>query len=61
MVLKMLGDGGEGRKQYSLALEMFWRVIRRAELREPAMAALAANLWLLAQKLQDSNNKFAVS
>ncbi|KAM3963392.1 VPS35 endosomal protein-sorting factor-like [Aphomia sociella] len=59
IVLKMLGDNKETKKQYNLALELFWRVIRRGDLVQTPMSSLAANLWLLSQKLQDSNNKFA--
>lgn len=60
VVLKALGDEKETKKQYNLALELFWRIIRRGDLREGSMASLAANLWVLSQKLQDSNDKFAV-
>ncbi|KAJ2952745.1 hypothetical protein O0L34_g7101 [Tuta absoluta] len=59
VVLKLLGDGKETKKQYNLALELFWRVIRRADLEKTPMLSLAANLWMLAQKIQDSNNKMA--
>lgn len=61
VVLKLLGDNKETKKQYNLALEVFWRVIRRGDLSDPSMSSLAANLWMLSQKLQDNNNKFAVS
>ncbi|KAJ0180533.1 hypothetical protein K1T71_003937 [Dendrolimus kikuchii] len=59
VVLKTLGDNKETKKQYNLALELFWRVIRRGDLQERLMFSLAANLWMLSQKLQDSNNKIA--
>ncbi|XP_068629579.1 VPS35 endosomal protein-sorting factor-like isoform X2 [Battus philenor] len=59
VVLKCLGDNKETKKQYNLALELFWRVIRRGDLREASMSNLAVNLWLLSQKLHDSNNKYA--
>ncbi|XP_052757569.1 VPS35 endosomal protein-sorting factor-like isoform X2 [Galleria mellonella] len=59
VVLKMLGDVKETKKQYNLALELFWRVIRRGDLLQGPMLSLAANLWMLSQKLQDSNNKLA--
>lgn len=59
VVLKMLGDNKETKKQYNLALELFWRVVRRGEVSDPAMSSLAANLWMLAHKLQDCN-KYAV-
>ncbi|XP_013146011.1 PREDICTED: UPF0505 protein C16orf62 homolog [Papilio polytes] len=60
VVLKMLGDNKETKKQYNLALELFWRVVRRGEVSDPAMSSLAANLWMLAHKLQDCN-KYAKS
>ncbi|CAG4981001.1 unnamed protein product [Parnassius apollo] len=59
VVLKLLGDNKDTKKQYNLSLELFWRVTRRGDLNEPSMSSLAANLWMLSQKLQDSNNKFA--
>lgn len=59
IVLKALGDNKETKKQYSLLMELFWRVVRRGDLRERAMSSLAANLWMLSQKIQDSNNKLA--
>ncbi|XP_047021695.1 VPS35 endosomal protein-sorting factor-like isoform X1 [Helicoverpa zea] len=61
VVLKLLGDNKESKKQYNLALELFWRVVRRGELTERPMLNLAANLWMLAQKTQDSNNKLGKS
>ncbi|CAG9783747.1 unnamed protein product [Diatraea saccharalis] len=61
VVLKMLGDAKETKKQYNLALELFWRVVRRGDLSKAPMLSLAANLWILSQKLQDSNNKMAIS
>lgn len=61
IVLKALGDTKETKKQYNLALELFWRVIRKSELKTRPMMSLATNLWLLSQKLQDSNNKTSVS
>ncbi|XP_026745643.1 UPF0505 protein C16orf62 isoform X2 [Trichoplusia ni] len=59
VVLKALGDNKETKKQYNLALELFWRVVRRGDLQQRPMMSLAANLWMLAQKVQDSNNKLA--
>ncbi|RVE48169.1 hypothetical protein evm_007229 [Chilo suppressalis] len=61
LVLKLLGDAKETKKQYNLALELFWRVVRRGDLSKPPMLSLAANLWILSQNLQDSNNKIAKS
>lgn len=61
VVLKMLGDNRETKKQYNLSLELFWRVVRRGELKERPMLSLAANLWMLSQKTQDSNNKLGKS
>ncbi|CAB3224558.1 unnamed protein product [Arctia plantaginis] len=59
VVLKALGDNKETKKQYNLALELFWRVVRRGDLKARPMMSLAGNLWMLSQKIQDSNNKFA--
>lgn len=61
VVLKALGDVKETKKQYNLALELFWRIIKRSDLKESSMATLAVNLWGLSQKNQDSSNNFAVS
>ncbi|CAH2086468.1 unnamed protein product [Euphydryas editha] len=59
VVLKALGDVKETKKQYNLALELFWRIIKRSDLKESSMTSLAVNLWVLSQKMQDSNNNFA--
>jgi hypothetical protein len=61
VVLKLLGDAKENKKQYSLALELFWRVVRLGDLKKAPMMSLAVNLWMLSQKIQDSNNKLPVS
>lgn len=61
VVLKALGDNKETKKQYNLTLELFWRVIRRADLEQHSMLTLAANLWMLSKKIQDPNNKLAKS
>ncbi|XP_073943987.1 VPS35 endosomal protein-sorting factor-like isoform X2 [Choristoneura fumiferana] len=61
VVLKALADSKETRKQYELALELFWRVIRRGDLEDNSMANLAANLWMLSRKLQDSNQRVSIS
>ncbi|CAK1552041.1 unnamed protein product [Leptosia nina] len=61
VVLKFLSDAKEAKKQYNLALELFWRIVRRGDLEQPSMSSLASNLWMLSQKLQDSNTKFAKS
>lgn len=60
-MLKALGDVKETKKQYNLALELFWRIIKRSDLKESSMTTLAVNLWGLSQKIQDSSNNFAVS
>lgn len=60
VVLKSLGDAKETKKQYNLCLELLWRIIKRGDLQEASMASLGANLWVLSQKIQDSNNKYAV-
>ncbi|KAJ8722710.1 hypothetical protein PYW07_003890 [Mythimna separata] len=59
VVLKMLGDNKETKKQFHLSLELFWRVVRRADMFERPMKSLAANLWMLSQKTQDSNNRLS--
>ncbi|XP_063531127.1 VPS35 endosomal protein-sorting factor-like isoform X2 [Cydia strobilella] len=61
VVLKALGDAKETRKQHDLALEVFWRVVRRGDLDNSSMANLAANLWMLSQKLQDTNQRLSKS
>lgn len=61
VVLKALGDAKETRKQHDLALEVFWRVVQRGDLDNSSMANLAANLWMLSRKLQDSNQRLSNS
>ncbi|XP_063359419.1 VPS35 endosomal protein-sorting factor-like isoform X1 [Cydia amplana] len=61
VVLKALGDAKETRKQHDLALEVFWRVVRRGDLDNSSMANLAANLWMLSQKLQDTSQRLPKS
>ncbi|XP_022114343.2 VPS35 endosomal protein-sorting factor-like isoform X1 [Pieris rapae] len=61
VVLKALSDAKETKKQYSLSLELFWRIIKRGDLQQSSMSGLASNLWILSQKLQDSNAKYAKS
>lgn len=60
VVLKALGDAKENKKQCNLALDLFWRIIRRGDVSDGSMASLAMNLWSLSKKHQDSNNKYAV-
>ncbi|KAL4710688.1 hypothetical protein ACJJTC_004333 [Scirpophaga incertulas] len=60
-VLKLLGDNKEIKKQYTLALELFWRVVRRGEINKPSMMSLAVNLWILSKKLQHHNYSLAKS
>ncbi|XP_050664295.1 VPS35 endosomal protein-sorting factor-like isoform X2 [Leptidea sinapis] len=61
VVLKALGDAKETKKQYNLALELFWRIIRRGDLEQTPMLILANKLWMLSQKLQESDGKCARS
>ncbi|CAG9585457.1 unnamed protein product [Danaus chrysippus] len=61
VVLKALGDAKENKKQCNLALDLFWRIIRRGDVSDGSMASLAMNLWSLSKKHQDSNNKYAKS
>lgn len=48
--LKYLGSTDQLDKQSILALELFNRFIIRADLRQPALANIAVNLWNLSQR-----------
>ncbi|XP_012275161.1 UPF0505 protein C16orf62 homolog isoform X2 [Orussus abietinus] len=48
--LKYLGSTEQYEKQSILALELFTRIIVRADLRQPALANVAVNLWNLSQR-----------
>jgi len=48
--LKYLGSTDQVDKQSSLALELFGRLVMRADLRQPALASMAVSLWNLSQK-----------
>ncbi|XP_016960853.1 VPS35 endosomal protein sorting factor-like [Drosophila biarmipes] len=50
--LKALGVAQQQRSQAELALELFLRIVRYADLEKETIAQLAANLWLLANKAQ---------
>lgn len=48
--LKLLGDNGHLRLQSSLALELFVKIVYKADVSREKMFALAGNLWTLAMK-----------
>jgi len=50
--LKALGVAQQQRSQAELALELFLRIVRYADLEKESIAQLAVNLWLLANKAQ---------
>ncbi|KAI8046018.1 VPS35 endosomal protein sorting factor-like isoform X1 [Drosophila gunungcola] len=50
--LKSLGVAQQQRPQAELALELFLRIVRYADLEKESLAQLAVNLWLLANKAQ---------
>ncbi|XP_017058496.1 VPS35 endosomal protein sorting factor-like [Drosophila ficusphila] len=50
--LKALGAAQQQRSQAELALELFLRIVRYADLEKESVAQLAVNLWHLANKAQ---------
>ncbi|XP_017073522.1 VPS35 endosomal protein sorting factor-like [Drosophila eugracilis] len=50
--LKSLGVAHQQRSQAELALELFLRIVRYADLERETISQLAVNLWLLANKAQ---------
>lgn len=50
--LKSLGVAQQQRSQAELALELFLRIVKYADLERETIAQLAVNLWLLANKAQ---------
>lgn len=60
LVLKTMGEEKQQQKQFNLTLELFWRVVTRADLHTSSMASLTAKLWALSHKLQPSNSKLRV-
>lgn len=48
--LKVLGDNGQLRLQSNLALELFGKIVYKADVSREKMFALAGNLWSLAMK-----------
>ena len=58
--LKYLGSIDQIDKQSALALELFSRLIMRADLRNPALATMAVNLWNLSQKYGSADPKLRV-
>ncbi|KQS39467.1 uncharacterized protein Dere_GG12848, isoform B [Drosophila erecta] len=50
--LKSLGVAQQQRSQAEVALELFLRIVRYADLERESIAQLAVNLWLLANKAQ---------
>lgn len=62
VVLKALGEAKEAKRQYNLCIEVLWRVIARGDLEAQSMFTLATNLWVLAEKLRDTqSSKLSVS
>lgn len=50
VTLKELGKNNENHKQSTLALELFWRIVIRADTNIKEVETLALNLWNLAHK-----------
>lgn len=59
--LKHLGSTDQLDKQSSLALDLFIRMIIRADLEKPSLAHIAVNLWNLSQKHCSTDPKLRVS
>lgn len=59
--LKYLGSTDQLDKQSILALELFNCFVIRADLREPALANMAVNLWNLSQRHGSVDPKVAVN
>lgn len=59
--LKYLGSTEQYDKQSALALELFGRLVIRAELKLTPLATLAVNLWNLSQKHGCADKKMKVS
>ncbi|KAK6625056.1 hypothetical protein RUM43_005347 [Polyplax serrata] len=59
--LKLLGTKEQLKKQSALAFDLFLRIVLRGDLNRPDLAELALNLWNLAQKNGNSDNKLVVS
>ncbi|XP_046994763.1 VPS35 endosomal protein-sorting factor-like isoform X1 [Schistocerca americana] len=57
--LKFLGANEQYKKQSSLALDLFTRIIIRGNLSEPSITALALNLWNLAHRHGQADVKLA--
>ncbi|XP_012255846.2 VPS35 endosomal protein-sorting factor-like isoform X2 [Athalia rosae] len=57
--LKYLGSSDQGSKQSALALELFAHLIIRADLKQPALATIAVNLWKLSQKHGSADPKLS--
>lgn len=58
--LKKLGQKGNVRKQSQFALELFIRIMLKADLSHSPMVALANNLWQLSQKNGQTDPKTIV-
>ncbi|XP_046425183.1 VPS35 endosomal protein-sorting factor-like [Neodiprion virginianus] len=58
--LKYLGSSDQHGKQSVLALELFCRLIMRADLRQPPLATIAINLWKLSQRHGSADPKLSV-
>lgn len=52
MQLKSLGAAHQQRTQAQLAMELFMRIVRYADLEREPLCQLAVKLWLLANKAQ---------
>ncbi|XP_043273833.1 VPS35 endosomal protein-sorting factor-like [Venturia canescens] len=58
--LKYLGTSDQLEKQSTLALELFSRLVMRADLRRPGLASMAVSLWSLSQKYGSADPKLRV-
>lgn len=59
--LKYLGSKEQYKRQATLALDLFVRVVSLADLNQPELGSLALNLWNLSQKYGCLDFKLAVS
>lgn len=59
--LKYLGSTEQFNKQSALALELFNCFVTRADLRDPALANMAVNLWNLSQRHGSVDPKVTVN
>lgn len=59
--LKLLGQEERYKQQAVLALDLFNRVVLKADLNQPSLANLAFNLWVLAHKQGCLDTKLSVN